>query len=43
MKSIKVSEDDTKLEFPKDVPIYIVPIDSISPAFKSFIKKMKRN
>ena len=42
MKSINVSED-TKLGFPKDAPMYIIPMDSISPAFKSFIKKMKRN
>jgi len=42
VKGIDVTED-TKLGFSKDTPITLIPIDSISPAFKSFIKKMKRN
>jgi len=42
IKAISVSED-VKLNIPRGTPTTLIPIDSISPAFKSFVQKMKRS
>jgi len=44
VKGIKINEESSfKRQLPTNAPIVTIPIDFISPAFKSFVKKMKRS